>query len=196
MNKQNNLSERAVKKPTRILKITLSVFVAVSVVTIAYKAFAPDITGKVSETAIETEQTNKLTPTASAKSLGKKTAPSTTKSAAHYEKNAVVYYFYTNTRCLSCKLMEAYTKEAVEKNFSHDYKGWKVVFKGVNVEEKTNRAYIQTYWLDSKSVVVQTFYGDKPLNWVKLNKVWTLLGDKIAFTNYVTSEIQKLLEGK
>ena len=111
-------------------------------------------------------------------------------------KTAAVYYFYTNTRCSSCKTIEAYTREAVEKNFSADYKGWKIAFKGVNVDDEPNNHFVQDYWLNSKSVVVQKFAGDKPLKWVKLEKVWQLLGDKEAFVNYVTAETHKLLDEK
>lgn len=112
------------------------------------------------------------------------------------EKTALVYYFYTNTRCSSCKTIEDYTREAVEKNFASGYKGWKVVFRGVNVDEAPNAHFVQDYWLNSKSVVVQKFSGEKALKWGKLEKVWQLLGDKEAFIQYVTAEIQKLLDGK
>jgi hypothetical protein len=111
-------------------------------------------------------------------------------------KTAVVYYFYTNTRCSSCKTIEAYTKDAVEKNFTSDYKDWKVVFKGVNLDEEPNGHFKQDYWLNSKSVVVQKFSGDKALKWAKLEQVWQLLGDKDAFMNYVTVETRKLLDEK
>ncbi len=111
-------------------------------------------------------------------------------------KTGVVYYFYTDTRCSSCKAIEAYTREAVEKNFSADYKGWKIAFKGVNVDDAPNKRFVQDYRLDSKSVVVQKFSGDKPLKWIKLEKVWQLLGDKDAFINYVTAETHKLLDEK
>ena len=111
-------------------------------------------------------------------------------------KTAVVYYFYTNTRCSSCKAIEAYTKEAVEKNFTAGHKGWKVAFKGVNVDEEPDKHFTADYRLNSKSVVVQKFAGDKALNWGKLEKVWQLLGDKSAFIAYVTDETRRLLDEK
>jgi len=111
-------------------------------------------------------------------------------------KTALVYYFYTNTRCSSCKTIEAYTRAAVEKDFASDYKGWKVAFNGVNIDEAPGKHFIQDYRLNSKSVVVQKFSGDKTLNWVKLEKVWQLLDDKEAFMTYVTGETHNLLDGK
>ena len=124
-----------------------------------------------------------------------KIPPSVAKKAAE-AKTAVVYYFYTNTRCSSCKTIEAYTKAAVEKNFAAGYKGWKVVFKGVNLDEAPNGHFKQDYRLNSKSVVVQKFSGDKALKWGKLEEVWQLLGDKDAFLNYIAVETHKLLDEK
>ena len=116
--------------------------------------------------------------------------------AATEAKTAVVYYFYTNTRCSSCKTIETYTREAVEKNFTAGYKEWKVIFKSVNVEEEADKHFVRDYWLNSKSVVVQKFSGEKALKWAKLEKVWQLLGDKDAFVSYVAGETHKLLDEK
>jgi len=111
-------------------------------------------------------------------------------------KTAVVYYFYTNTRCSSCKTIEKYAKEAVEKNLAAGYKDWKVIFKGVNIEEGPEKHFVQDYRLSTKSVVVQQFSGGKPLKWKKLEKIWQLLGKKEAFMNYVTEETRGLLDEK
>ncbi|OGR51456.1 MAG: hypothetical protein A2049_00920 [Elusimicrobia bacterium GWA2_62_23] len=119
-------------------------------------------------------------------------APKNTAAA----KTATVYYFYTNTRCSSCTTIEAYTRAAVEKYFKHDYKGWRVTFRGVNTDEQANAHFVRDYWLNSKSVVVQRYSGDKPDRWARLDKVWTLLGDKDAFADYVAGETRKLLDEK
>lgn len=111
-------------------------------------------------------------------------------------RTAVVYYFYTDTRCSSCETIEAYTKAAVGKNFPSEYKGWKTVFRGVNIDEEANGHFVKDYGLSSKSVVVQKFAGGKALEWVKLEKVWQLLGDKAVFMNYVADETRQLLDEK
>lgn len=111
-------------------------------------------------------------------------------------KAAVVYYFYTDARCSSCKSLEAYTREAVASGLAAGYKDWRVEFRGVNVDDKENAHFVQDYRLDSKAVIVQKFSGGKALSWGKLEKVWTLLGDKDAFMAYVVSETHKLLDEK
>ena len=156
------------------LKFLLFAFVAASIAAAVYKTAAG--------------------PAAPAATAAGEEAKSPVKTSA--AKTALVYYFYTDTRCSSCQTIEAYTKEAVEKGFAADYKGWRVAFKGVNLDEEPNEHFKQDYQLDSKSVVVQKFSGDKALEWGKLEKVWQLLGDKAAFMKYVTDETHKLLDEK
>ncbi|HAH31820.1 MAG TPA: hypothetical protein DCL44_05850 [Elusimicrobia bacterium] len=190
---QNNSSENP-GGPNKAVKYALMAFVAVSIGTAAYKITgAPrNSGGKASITVAQTETDQPEPATPSAPQAVKAATPSTKSRGA--EKTAVVYYFYTNTRCSSCKTIEEYTREAVGKPLSSGYKGWKIVFKGVNIEEEPDKHFVQDYWLNTKSVVVQKFSGDKPLKWGKLEKVWQLLGDKEAFINYVTEETHKLLD--
>ena len=193
---QNNLSKTpASKGPGKALTFVLMAFVGVSIAAAAYKILtAPD-----KAPAALVEAVTVATESAQPAAKSKLKVPATAKKTANFAteaKTAVVYYFYTNTRCSSCKKIEAYTREAVEKDFVTDYKGWKVVFKGVNVEDEPNAHFKQDYWLNSKSVVVQKFAGSKPLKWAKLEKVWQLLGDKPAFMNYITDEIKTLADEK
>jgi len=162
-----------------LLKILLFGFIAVSVGTALHKA------------ALSRAAALKARPAAPA------AAPAQALPRAEAARNtAVVYYFYTNTRCSSCTKLEAYTREAVETRLAAGHKGWRVEFRGVNVEEPANAHFKQDYWLSSKAVVVQKFSGDKPLDWARLDKVWTLLDDKAAFLDYVAAETRKALEKK
>ena len=179
----------------KILKYVLAAFVVVSVGAAVYKMLPRNSGDKAQAAPVETmaavpapvQNTEVKAPAASVKAKVVKAAE---------VKTAVVYYFYTNTRCSSCKTIEAYTREAVETKLAAGYKDWKIEFKGVNVEDEPNKHFIQDYWLNSKSVVVQKFSGGKPLKWAKLEKVWQLLGDKFVFMNYVANETQKLLDEK
>ncbi|MCX5786513.1 MAG: nitrophenyl compound nitroreductase subunit ArsF family protein [Elusimicrobia bacterium] len=191
---QKNLSENPVG-PNKALKFMLMAFVAVSIGAAIYKmaaapAKAPNEPAQTVSTAVELAR-----PAAKPEPKTRLVVKPKAKVVAE-AKTAVVYYFYTNTRCSSCKQIEAYTREAVEKNFGSDYKGWKVEFKGLNIEDEPNAHFVQEYFLNSKSVVVQKFSDGKALKWGKLEKVWQLLGDKEGFLNYITDETHKLLDEK
>lgn len=168
----------------RIVKYALLAFVAASAGFAIYKAM-PCCSGGDTEQAAVAEA---KAPTAA------EAAPVAPAKAAR--KTAVVYYFYTTARCYSCNLIEAYTREAVQTRFAKPYNGWEVTFKGVNIDEKANEHFTRDYWLSSKSVVVQKFEGQKPLNWGLLKSVWQLLGDKEKFMDYVAAETRKVLDSK
>ncbi len=174
------------KTSSKALKFILLGFVAVSICAAVYKAVGPLCCA--------------AKPAQSEAVLAPEPAPAPAALPAANKKTqantAVVYYFYTDTRCSSCNTIEAYTREAVETAFRGPYKGWQVTFKGVNTDEAANEHFVQDYWLNSKSVIVQKFSGDKALNWGKLDRVWTLIGDKEAFKTYVVAETHKVLDQK
>lgn len=192
---QKNSSENPAKGPAKALKFALIGFVALSISTAIYKIASspakagPEAAGAAATAAGPARPAVKPEPETSA-------AAKPAAKAAVETKTAVVYYFHTNARCSSCMTIEAYTREAVSARLAAGYKDWKVEFKSVNVDEKPNEHYVQDYWLNTKSVVVQKFAGDKPLKWGKLDKVWQLLGDKEGFMNYIAAETQKLLDEK
>ncbi len=204
---QKNSSEESQRGPGKAVKYALIAFVAISIGAVVYKMLPCCSGGKAQAAPAETtaavtapvQETDVNAPAAEAGKTKVKMAPAPVKARAAKNaevKTAVVYYFYTNTRCSSCKTIEAYTREAVATKLAAGYKDWKIEFKGVNVDEEPNKHFVQDYWLNSKSVVVQKFSGEKVLNWGKLDKVWQLLGDKDAFMNYVADETHKLLDAK
>ncbi len=190
--------------PSPVLKTALFVFAAAAAGTIIYRAATSPCYDKeappsaVSEAAPAAAATSAVSPAAPVKRTA---APAGSVSApaakpAEAAKTALVYYFYTSARCYSCNTLERYAREAVAGDFKEPYKGWRVEFRGVNVEEPANRHFMENYKLTSKGVVAQKFEGDKPLAWKELPDVWRLLGNKELFTGYVVGEIQGLLDAK
>ncbi|MDT8286188.1 MAG: nitrophenyl compound nitroreductase subunit ArsF family protein [Elusimicrobiales bacterium] len=162
-------------KPSPVLKAVLFVFVAAAAGAMAYKAAVAPASDPSQEPAA---------------------VPAGEKNPEAPAKKALVYYFYTGTRCHSCTTLEKYTREAVEGNFGEPYKGWRVEFRGVNLDEPANGHFVGDYKLTSKAVVAQKFEGDEPLAWKEMPEVWRMLGNQELFTGYVVGEIQGLLDAK
>ena len=106
----------------------------------------------------------------------------------------VVYYFYGNYRCASCRKIEQYTRETVEKFFPDELKSSRVVFKPVNVEEKENQHFTKEYQLYTKSVVLSLVRDGKEIKFKNLEKVWQLLRNKDKFYQYIKEETQGFLD--
>ena len=110
------------------------------------------------------------------------------KSEVKTGSKVIVYYFYTNKRCASCHKIESYTKEAVQ-----GIKNNKVEFRMVNIDESAHKHFVKDYGLYTKSVVVSNVKNGKQVNWKNLDKIWTLLGDKSKFENYILKEVKSYL---
>jgi len=107
------------------------------------------------------------------------------KSEIKNGSKTIVYYFYAKPRCVSCKKIEAYTREAVSS-----LNNPKVEFKTIDLDQPENKHYTQDYKLYTKSVVLSKVKNGKEIKSKNLTKIWTKLGNENAFKNYVTKEIK------
>lgn len=105
----------------------------------------------------------------------------------------VAYYFHTNVRCVSCKKIEEYAREAIEKGFPTELQDGRLAFEVVNVEEPWNKHFIHEYQLVSKSLVIALMAGDRRVRSKNLDGVWRYLGSHDTFVSYVRAETQAFL---
>jgi hypothetical protein len=118
------------------------------------------------------------------------TAGVSSQSPSH---KVVAYYFHTNTRCDTCRKIEAYSREAIEEGFKNEIKDGTLELRIVNYEEPQNRHYIKDYKLVSKSLILVNVVDGKQTEWTNLKLVWTLVNNKEAFLNYVRGEVRDYL---
>ena len=97
-------------------------------------------------------------------------------------------------RCVSCKTIEAYAKEAVEAGFAGALKDGRLEWRLVIVEEPDSGHFIQDFQLVTRSVVLELVGGGKPKQWKKLQRIWELGGDEEAFKEYIQDETRAYLE--
>ena len=169
--------------PKKAITVILLLFVVLSVGFLAVKGIHSNDAAKRTENTVETESSSPETPTTAQNLI--------TDPKADVD---VVYYFMTSQRCPSCMKIEAFTKEAVEKNFSEKLADKDLVWKIVKVDELQNRHFIQDYQLYTKSVVLVRYRDGKQVEWKNLDKVWNLLGDKVAFQDYIIDEVKAFIE--
>lgn len=104
-----------------------------------------------------------------------------------------VYYFYTTYRCPTCYKLQLYTKKAMDTHFSKAIADGTVEFRGVNVDEKKNKHFVQDYQLYTKSVVVSLLKDGKEVHYKNLDKIWQLVGDEQQFVAYIKAETDAYL---
>lgn len=110
------------------------------------------------------------------------------------QAKVVAYYFHTTYRCVSCKKIEAYSREAIETGFAEELKNGKLKFESINIQEDENEHFIKDYQLYTKSLVICNMENGKQVEWKNLAKVWQLLRNKDAFVKYVQDEISAYLK--
>jgi len=166
-----------------IVTVVLLVFVAVSVGHLIIR----ETGGRPAETMTQTQGE----PAASDQ---KEHAPSaaTEKQA---ESKVIVYYFHGNVRCVTCRTIQAYAKEAIETGFPEALRDGHLEWRVVNVDEPDNDHYVQDFELTTRSVVLERLAAGKRQEWKDLRRVWELVrGDKKAFLSYVQDEARAYLE--
>ena len=110
------------------------------------------------------------------------------------EHRIVAMYFHGNVRCVTCRKVEAYAREALEAGFPSEIAAGLVEFRAVNVEDPVNRHFIQDFQLVTRSVVVTDEAGGAVQRFVKLDDVWGLVGNRTAYLAYVQDAVRGYLE--
>jgi len=103
------------------------------------------------------------------------------------------YYFHGNMRCASCRKIEQYSREALEKFFTKELHSGVLQFTPVNTDRPENTHYIHDYQLYTKSLVIVLMKDGKQVTWKNLAKVWQHLRDRDAFHDYVHEEVGAFL---
>jgi hypothetical protein len=119
--------------------------------------------------------------------------PSNKAAGTGAQTKVIAYYFHATVRCQTCRTIEAYSKEAIEKGFPAELKKGTIEWRLVNVQLPENRHYIQDYRLFTRSLVLVKVRDGKQVEWRNLEKVWDLVGDKNKFEKYVQTNVREYL---
>jgi len=107
----------------------------------------------------------------------------------------VAYYFHGSVRCMTCRTIEAYAKEAIETEFPDALKDGRLEWRVVNVEEPGNDHFVEDFQLTTRSVVLERLSDGRRLDWKNLDRVWELVrGDKDGFLVYIQDETTAFLK--
>ena len=187
----------------KLIRSVLFIFVVLSFAVLVYKEFSPKSESTVPAVAAtqadKTSAPERAFPVSesqpskgsSTKEEGKHPAPLT--EVKSQNAKVVAYYFHGTFRCTTCKTIEKYSHDAIYQYFSRELSSGKLEFEAVNVEDPESRHYIQDYQLFSKSLVLVLYKDGKQVKWKLLKEVWTYVGDKDKFFQYVKDETEGFL---
>jgi len=105
-----------------------------------------------------------------------------------------VYYFHGDTRCPTCRRIEALAQAAIESSFGDEMAAGQVAWHVVNYDLAENEHFLTDYELIAPTVVVVGRKGAQQIAWQNLSRVWELVGDQDAFSKYVCDAVNTHLK--
>lgn len=105
----------------------------------------------------------------------------------------VAMYFHRTQRCPTCKLMGAYSEEAVREGFAEQIKGGKVEFHDVDFQDERNARLTRAYGITGPSLIVVKVEGNRVKEYRNLKEMWAKVADKPAFLQYVRENVTAYL---
>lgn len=109
------------------------------------------------------------------------------------EDGLVVYYFHSNTRCPTCQAIESQSHETVQSDFKAHLNRGDMVWKILNYEQPASSVLAKKFEIQMPVVVLAKMKAGQIQDWKRLDDVWGLVGDKLAFAAYLRKEIKKML---
>ena len=102
-------------------------------------------------------------------------------------------YFHGDTRCPTCRKIEATAEETVAASFAEEMKLGSVTWQDVNYESPAHRHYLDDFALVAPTLVLVKTNNGQQVAWRNMDRVWELVGDRAAFSAYVEEGINSYL---
>jgi hypothetical protein len=181
-------------KPKTIVTIILLLFVAASVVYLVLGDIGSKRDAELTPAAGTSDELTAGAPDLSASPAKTPTAALPAEKVPP-ETYVNVYYFHGNYRCVTCRTIEMYTREAVNGAFLTELGDGSLHIRILNMQDPENEAYVNDFGLEYYIVVLEKVVDGKRVEWKKMEGVWDLLNDKDEFKKYVVSETRNYLKG-
>lgn len=105
----------------------------------------------------------------------------------------VVYYFYSNTRCATCRSIESQARQTVEADFGDQLDRGEIVWKSANYEEPASAELAKKFEIEVPVVVLARMKNGEMEDWTRLDQVWGFVNDPPAFANLIRTEVSRML---
>jgi len=109
------------------------------------------------------------------------------------DSKVIVYYFHGRKRCMSCRTIEMYSHDAIQKYFTEQIESGHIEWRIENYANPKNEHFKKEFELYTQSVVLVEMVDDKIVRWENLKDVWKMLRNKEAFYEYIHSGVSKFL---
>jgi hypothetical protein len=109
------------------------------------------------------------------------------------EPIVIVYYFHPTIRCIACITVESIAAETIEKAFREQLADGRLVWMRVNLDEQGGREYKKQFEVSGSALVIAKLDNGNNMQYKRLTKVWELLSQPQALSEYIKNEINEYL---
>jgi len=121
-------------------------------------------------------------------------APLPTISSNNTVERVEVYHFHGNRQCSSCIAVGDLAEQTVETRFRDEVAFGRLVFAHVNVELPENYDLAAKYGVSGSSLWIGVYDGSG-FHKKEDVRVWSLIGNKDAYTEYLSGVLTRRLNG-
>jgi hypothetical protein len=111
-------------------------------------------------------------------------------------QGTVVWYFYSGPPCDTCRKLKSYALESLQEHFKKQLDSGTLQWGTLNMEKPPNEHYASDFGLFTKSIVLIKFKEGKPEKWQNLDRIWDLVDDRAAYSEYIRSQTLTFLGEK
>ena len=112
------------------------------------------------------------------------------------KRRVVAMYFHRTQRCPTCQKISAYIDEAIKAGFGEELKQKAVQLYEIDYQAKKNAKYTKGYKISRPTLVLANVQEGRVTAWKPMPKVWSLVGKKDQFFQYVHDGVRGYLEAK
>jgi hypothetical protein len=105
----------------------------------------------------------------------------------------IAYYFHPTIRCIACITVESIAAETIEEAFREQLADGRLVWMRINIDEKHSEDYEKQFDVSGSALVIAELDGGNNMQYKKLTKVWELLSQPQALSEYIKNEINEYL---
>lgn len=109
------------------------------------------------------------------------------------EPTVIAYYFHPTIRCIACITVESIAAETIEKAFREQLADGRLVWMRVNLDEQGGREYRKQFAVSGSALVIAKLDDGNNMQYKRLTKVWELLSQPQALSEYIKNEINEYL---
>ncbi len=101
-------------------------------------------------------------------------------------------YIHGNFRCETCLSIEDQAMRAITEDFAEQVLSGQLAYQAINMDKDSLSHYADDFQLTAASLVLTDGLGAAG-HWKVLEKTWELVGDPVAFRDYVNRETKAFL---